>query len=102
MTNFIDWILRTGYSEELFSHSSMWRLLISKPNPEGKLNYQQTLKIQFDIKNSLYEMEYSDWDTIENENDDEKAVIWTTKCTGIELINEFLEFMKWNKKWGLQ
>ena len=98
-TNFIDWILRTRYSEELFAGSSMWRLLISMPKPNGKLNYQQTLKIEFDNGTGLYEMEYSDWDTISNKDDYRKAILWTRKSTGIELINNFLEFINWNKNW---
>ncbi len=98
-TNFIDWILRTRYSEELFAGSSMWRLLISKPNPNGKLNYQQTLKIEFDNGTGLYEMEYSDWDTISDKDDYKKAILWTRKSTGIELVNNFLEFINWNKNW---
>jgi hypothetical protein len=98
-TNFIDWILRTRYSEELFAGSSMWRLFISMPNQNGKLNYQQTLKIEFDNGTGLYEMEYSDWDTISAKDDYKKAIIWTRKSTGIELINNFLEFINWNKNW---
>ncbi len=98
-TNFIDWILRTRYSEELFAGSSMWRLLISMPNPNGKLNYQQTLKIEFDNGTGLYEMEYSDWDTISDKDDYKKAILWARKSTGIELVNNFLEFINWNKNW---
>lgn len=95
-TNFIDWILRTGYSNELFAGSSMWRLLISKPTIDGKLNYQQTLKIEFDNATSLYSMEYSDWNTIDSSEEYEKAIIWKRKCTKLELITNFLEFIKWN------
>ena len=98
-TNFIDWILRTRYSEKLFASSSMWRLLISMPNPNGKLNYQKTLKIEFDNGTGLYEMEYSDWDIINHKDDYKKAILWTKKSTGIELINNFLEFINWNKNW---
>lgn len=96
--DFITWILTTNNSEKLFAGSSMWNLLISKPKNK-KLNYQQTLKIQFDNRTSLYEMEYSDWDSIDKEDDYEKAIIWKTKCIGIELPIKFLEFIKWNKNW---
>ena len=98
-TNFINWILRTRYSEELFAGSSMWRLFISKPTTEGKLNYQQTLKIEFDSVTSLYKMEYSDWNIIDIAEDYEKAIIWTRKCTGLELISNFLEFIELNRNW---
>jgi len=97
--NFINWILRTRYSEELFVASSMWRLFISMPKPNGKLNYQQTLKIEFDNGTGLYEMEYSDWDTISDKDDYELAILWRRKSAGNELINNFLEFINWNKRW---
>lgn len=100
LSNFIDWIIRTAYySERLYAGSSMWRLLIRMPKPNGKLNYQQTLEIQVDSKTSLYTMKYSDWDIIDNRDDYEKAVVWKTKCTQIELINKFIEFIHWNKDW---
>lgn len=98
-TNFINWILKTDYSNELFAGSSMWRLLISKPTNDRKLNYQQTLKIEFDNRTSLYLMEYSDWNTINNPEEYKKAILWKRKCTAIELISIFLEFIKWNKHW---
>jgi len=100
ISDFIDWILRTEYySERLFAGSSMWRLLISMPEPNGKLNYQQTLEIEVDSKTLLYTIKYSDWDNIKDKNDYEKAVIWKTKCTKLELVTKFVEFINWNKKW---
>lgn len=100
ISNFIDWILLNKYySEWLFVSSSMWRLLISMPKPDGKLNYQQTLEIQVDPKTSLFTMEYSDWDSINTKSDYEKAITWKTKCTNIELVTKFVEFINWNKDW---
>lgn len=100
ISNFIDWILLNKYySERLFVSSSMWRLLISMPKPDGKLNYQQTLEIQVDPKTLLFTMEYSDWDSIDTKNDYEKAIIWKRKCTKLELITRFIEFINWNKDW---
>lgn len=98
VTDFITWILRTDNSKRLFAGSSMWNLLISKPK-KGKLDYQQTLTIKFDNKTALYDMEYADWNTINNKEDYRQAVKWKSKCQGIELPIRFLEFIKWNKNW---
>ncbi|TCI85463.1 hypothetical protein [Tenacibaculum sp. M341] len=98
-TNFIEWVLKTDYSNELFAASSTWRLLISKPLPNGQLNYQQTLKIELDFETLLYSMEYSDWDFIDNKEDTYKPITWKKKCIGIELIANFIEFINWNKTW---
>lgn len=94
----ISWA-KMWYSEYFFVYSCMWRLFISKPTPEGKLNYQQTLMIQFDSRNSLYEMEYSDWDIINPEDDVKDAILWKTKCFENELKPQFIKFMQWNTKW---
>ena len=99
ISNFIEWILRLHYSEALFASSSLWRLMISKPTTYGKLNYQQTLKIEFDSRIALYTMEYSDWDTIDTKEDNEKAILWKTKCTWIELVPRFKDFLHWNTQW---
>ncbi|WP_156168960.1 hypothetical protein [Kordia jejudonensis] len=99
ISNFIQWMLLNDYSKTFFAGSSMWQLLISKPTPNGKLNYQQTLSIQFDSRISCYKMKYSDWDIIDTEEDYEKATCWETTCIAIELVPKFLEFIHWNTKW---
>ena len=67
MVSFIDWFLMFDwYSTKLFAGSSMWRLLMSKPDPNGKLNYQQTLTISWNYKTLMYILEYSDWDIIDH------------------------------------
>ncbi len=99
LTDFINWMCGNSHSEELFAGSSLFTLLISKPK-NGKLNYQQTLAINFDLGTGLYEMKYSDWDTIEKPEDSKDAILWKVKCTGIELPMRFIQFMKWNKSWS--
>ncbi len=96
---FIDYILKTDYADRFFPGSSLGTLLMSKPE-KGSLNYQRTLAISFDRQTSIFKMSYSDLDTIENEDDDSKAVIWTTECSGNDLQLKFEEFMKWNKNWS--
>lgn len=98
MIDFINWILQNSYSQNLYAGSSMYTLLISKPKI-GRLNYQQTLEIKFDILTKLYDLKYSDWDTIDSPEDSKNAILWKFKCTGIELSTRFLEFMEWNKNW---
>jgi hypothetical protein len=96
--NLISW-MEMWYSEWFFVHSAMWRLFISKPTPEGKLNYQQTLLIEFDPITSLYTLEYSDWDTINLGDDTEKAILWKSTCFENEVNAKFIEFMRWHKDW---
>ena len=77
----------------------MGTLLISKPN-NGKLNYQQTLAIRFNRETDKLNLDYSDWDTVEREEDFKEAIIWAAECSGQELQEKFEEFIAWNKAWA--
>ena len=96
--DFIHYIQTTNYNTTLFPGSSLGKLLISKPK-DGYLNYQQTLSIDFDKTTGLFIMKYSDWDTINSADDYQKAILWTVKCPGIELVQKFQDFLKWQKNW---
>jgi len=98
LLTFIEWIQNTNYSKLFFPGFSMGTLLISKPK-DRKLNYQQTLSIQYYRENSMFKLSYSDWDTIERKEDREQAILWEHHCPGSALSQEFLEFIKWNKNW---
>jgi hypothetical protein len=99
ITDFISWIYKNNYSKNLFAGSSLFTLLINKPK-NGKFNYQQTLSISFNDSTRIYEMQYSDWDTIERHEDSDNAILWEAKSNGAELPMKFLEFMNWNKNWN--
>ncbi len=94
----IEHIRTTRHVAELFPGSSMGTLLISKLR-NGKLNYQQTLAVSFDIQKSKFIMKYSDWDTIDSKEEWEKSIIWQTECDGEDLKNKFDEFIEWNATW---
>lgn len=98
IVDFINYVRTTVYETTLFPGSSLGTLLISKPN-DGFLNYQQTLSISFDNTTGLFTMKYSDWDTIDSKDDFEKAILWTVKCSGIELGQKFQDFLDWQKNW---
>ena len=78
----------------------MYSLLISKPI-KGKLNYQQTLSIEYDEKCELYSMKYSDWNVIDSREDYKNTVLWKSKCSNVELPAKFIEFIDWNKDWNI-
>ena len=94
----IKYIIDKGYSNKFFPGSSMGTLLISKPK-NGKLNYQQTLRISVDNVTNKVLLSYSDWDIIEKKEDWKKTIIWTAECSAEQLKEKFEEFIKWNKGW---
>jgi hypothetical protein len=94
----INYIRTTDYASQLFPGSSLGTLLVSKPR-NARLNYQQTLAVKVDDAKTKVILKYSDWDTIDKREDWEKAVIWTTECSGEKLREKFDEFIVWNKNW---
>ena len=99
IVDFITYVSNTNWASLLFPGSSLGTLLISKPH-NGKLNYQQTLAIRYDDILDLFKMQYSDYDTIDSKKEWKNAILWSKECKGIDLIKNFNEFLKWNKKWG--
>ncbi len=94
----INYIRTTKYADMFFPGSSLGTLLISKPK-NGRLNYQQTLAISVDKENDKIELKYSDWDTIDNQDEWQKAILWRGECKGDKLKDKFLEFIEWNENW---
>ena len=76
----------------------MGTLLISKPT-NGRLNYQQTLAISISEEKGKIELEYSDWDKINNRDEWRNAILWKAECYEDKLKDKFLQFIKWNKNW---
>ncbi len=99
--DFINYLNSTSYSSVLFPGSSLGTLLISKPKC-GRLNYQQTLSIKYENLTNLFIMEYTVWDLIDSDDKTKKEIRWNIKCTGIELIPRFHDFLAWNEEWQLQ
>lgn len=94
----IEYIRQTPYADKFFPGSSIGTLLISKPK-NGKLNYQQTLAVSVDNQTNRIFLKYSDWDTIDRQEDWEKTILWTAECSTEDLKDKFEEFIKWNKNW---
>jgi hypothetical protein len=98
VVDLIEYIRHTNYAETFFPGSSIGTLLISKPE-DGKLNYQQTLAISVDNQTNKIFLEYTDWDTIDKEEDWKRTVLWSAECLEGQLEDKFKEFIEWNKKW---
>jgi hypothetical protein len=96
---FLHYIGTTIYETKLFPGSSLGNLLISRPNKDGYLNYQQTLSISFDKATGFFTLRYFDWDSIDSADDSDKATLWSVKCFGIELGQRFQDFLTWQKTW---
>jgi hypothetical protein len=94
----IEYIRHANYADKFFPGSSIGTLLISKPK-NGKLNYQQTLAISVDNQTKQTILQYTDYDTIEREEDWEKSLLWKIESSEGQLKDKFEEFMKWNKAW---
>jgi len=95
----VEYLSTSQYATRFYPGSSLGTLLISKPEPDGRLNYQRTLAISVDNNTNLIQLEYSDWDTIDDEADWKKAIIWTATCEGPELKTTFEAFIAWNTAW---
>lgn len=91
----------TKYSYLLFPGSSMGRLLISKPNIDGQLNYQQTLTINKVWNSNMIEMKYDDWNLLNPGDKTQNSTLWSVNCEGKELNTKFEEFISWNKHWRI-
>lgn len=96
--NLIEYIRKKNHADNFFPGSSLGTLLISKPK-NGKLNYQQTLAVSVDKLTNKISLSYSDWDTIDKQEDWKSAILWTAECSEEQLVFKFEEFAKWNKKW---
>lgn len=99
LVDFLRYIKTTIYYTLLFPGSSLGTLLISRPDKDGYLNYQQTLSISFDNASGLFTLQYSDWDVIDSADEWHKAILWSVKCTGADLGQKFQDFLMWQKKW---
>ncbi len=96
----VNWIRSTNLSQFLFPGTSLGRLLISKPDEQGKLNYQQTLKIGFHQESGNYDFSYSDWDLIDKNSEYQKAILWSNSYKPDELRNGLEEFLVWKPEWN--
>ncbi len=96
----ITWIKSTSLSKFLFPGMSLGRLLISKPDKQGKLNYQQTLTIAYNPKSDNYDFTYSDWDIINTKSEYQKAIIWRLACKRDHLITGMETFLEWKPEWN--
>lgn len=94
----VKYISESNFSYVLFPGSSIGRLLISKPR-HGKINYQQTLTVERKFKSDTIKLTYDDWDTLSEGDKTSNAILWTSECSGGQLLDKFKEFVSWNKTW---
>ena len=98
VVDLIEYIRNTHRAGIFFPGISLGTLLISKPE-NGKLNYQRTLAISVNSQTNKIYLTYTDWDTIDKQEEWERTVLWSAECSEEQLQDKFAEFLKWNEKW---
>lgn len=77
-------IIDKGYDKVLFPGTSMYSLLISLP-VDSKVNYDKTLKIEYNSLDETLKFRYSDWIGTDRRNADlRKRVQWEETCQATE------------------
>ncbi|SKC84391.1 hypothetical protein [Ohtaekwangia koreensis] len=86
-------IIERGYNMIMFPGTSMYTLLISLPE-DNKVNYNKTLRIEFDQRTENLKFRFSDWTGIDRQNADlKKQIKWEETCQATEgssLLESFL------------
>jgi hypothetical protein len=94
--------VRKDYATQLFPGSSLGKFLLSKPDADGRLNFQQTLFAEKDWLSDKVTLAYQDFNTSLLTDSSRTHILWRTECySGEELIERFEEFVRWNKSWNL-
>jgi hypothetical protein len=89
-------IISNNYSDKLFSGTSLYDLLISLPEND-KVNFNKTLKINFNQKNQIVKFNYSQLDRFEKTKQNQT---WTIECQATEINETFEYFLLLHDEWN--
>ncbi len=89
----IRYVIEKGYDKVLFPGTSMYSLLIYLPL-DNRVNYNKTLRIEFDHLTENLRFRFSDWTGIDRQNSNfKKQIKWEETCQSTEgtaLLESFL------------